>query len=323
MAKPFYDYRKDGITQGLLIKFMTCRKETKLFLEGWSPRSTRIPPALMYGTIIHGVLENVYNDIRTKRQRLLPTDNHIARYVRSQRELYWKENPNMSNEGRSLLEYSLLVAESTLPSYFRKWWKQDTNKISWKEMESEFRIPYKTKDGRTTYLRGKIDGVFANPKLRGFETKTASMINEVNLMDTLAFEFQNMTYLWALTRLTKSYPSGVLYNMIRKTCLSRKVKESLSDFGQRVKKDTEKRPDFYFFRYDISITPAEIKAFEVELESIVVDFMDWCDGKLPTYKNTSQCVRKYGACAMLGICSSGNYVGYEKRKVVFRELEEV
>lgn len=321
MNNSFYNYERDGITQGLLIKFMSCRQEAKLFLQGWSPKSNKIPPALMYGTLTHGVLENVYDDIRTKKRKQPPSSKDIALYVRSQSTLYKKENPNMSNEGRSLLEYSSVVAESTLPSYFRRWWKQDSTKIVWKKMEHEFKIPYKTKDGRKTYLRGKIDGVFTNPRLRGFETKTASMINEGNLMDTLNFEFQNNMYLWALVRLFKVYPSGILYNMIRKTCLKLKKGENLIDFGTRLKKDAEKRPDFYFFRYEIGVSTSEIKAFEIELEGIVVDFMDWCEGKRPTYKNTSQCVRKYGACQMLQICSSGNYAGYEKRKQVFRELE--
>lgn len=319
MNNNFYNYTKDGITQGILAKFMNCRQECKLFLQGWSPKNPN-SKALTYGTIVHGILERVYDDIRTERRKTIPNDKDIAKYVQSVGILFKKENPSLSNEGRNLLEYSLVVAQATMPGYLRRWWKHDTTQIKWKKLEQQFKILYTCKDGRKTYLRGKIDGVFTNPGLWGFESKTKSMVNEGNLIDTLSYEHQNSFYLKALYMLYKQIPKGVLYNIIRKSSLERKKTETLESFGSRLQADILKRPEFYFIRYEIMVTPAEMNKFDLELESMIVDFMDWCEGKRGTYKNTAQCLTKYGRCTMLPICSTGDYMWHSKRKVVYPEL---
>lgn len=319
MNNSFYNYHTSGITQGLLAKFMNCREETRLFLQGWNPKAPS-SPALMYGTIIHGILERIYDDIRTSRRKVIPNDKDIAQYVRNVGILFKKENPSLSNEGRKLLEYSLLIAEAVVPGYLKRWWKHDATKVKWQKLEQQFKIPYCCKDGRKTFLRGKIDGVFTNPGLWLFESKSKSLVNEGNLIDTLSYEHQNNLYLRAARELYKKTPSGILYNIIRKSGMERKKTESLESFGDRLKKDILKRPEFYFIRYEIVVTPAEMARFDKELEGMIVDFMDWCEGKRATYKNTAQCLTKYGRCPMLQICSSGSYVQHAKRKVVFQEL---
>lgn len=321
VEKKFYDYKKDGITQGLLAKFMNCREECKLFLQGWSPKGAQ-SGALTYGTLVHGILEKVYIDIQRKKfGKTPPTSVALNRYVQIVKKLWYDENRNASNEARKLLETSLAIADATLPHYFRKWWRDDTAKIKWQQLEQEFKLPYKTKGGRSTYLRGKIDGVFHNPKLWLFETKTKSMINEGALMDTLSYEHQVQFYLFALSQLYKKTPAGVLYNIIRKPGSEQKSQESLAQYGKRVSEDIASRPDFYFIRYEISITPAEQQMYRLQLEAMVTDFMNWCDGIVPNYMNTAQCITKYGRCPYLGICSAQQFNLYEKRKQVFRELE--
>lgn len=319
MNNSFYNYQRDGVTQGILAKFMNCRQECKLFLQGWSPKNPN-SKALTYGTIVHGILERIYDDIRTQRRKTIPNDKDIAKYVQSVSILFRKEQPSLSNEGRKLLEHALLIAEAVVSGYFRKWWKQDTSKIQWKKLEQQFKILYTTKDGRKTYLRGKIDGVFTNPGLWGFESKTMSIVNEGNLIDTLSYNHQNNFYLKALKMLYKQVPKGVLYNILRKPSIDRKKTESMEAFADRLKKDVLKRLEFYFIRYEIMVTPSEMSVFDLELEGMIVDFMDWCEGKRVTYKNTAQCLTKYGRCTMLPICSSGDYMWHSKRKVVYPEL---
>ena len=319
MNNKFYDYRTSGITQGLLAKFMNCREETKLFLQGWSPKGAQ-SSALTYGTIVHGILEKVYVDIKSRKIKSAPTSVALNNYVQAVKKLWQNENRNASNDSRKLLEVALGIAHTTLFHYFRKWWRDDTTKIKWEQLEQEFKIPYKTKDGRSTFLRGKIDGVFNNPRLWLFEHKTKSMVNEGALMDTLAYEHQVQFYLYALSQLYKKTPAGVLYDIIRKPSSEPKSGESLATYLNRINYDIGKRPDFYFIRYEISITPAEQQAYRNQLEGMIVDFMDWCDGLVPTYMNTAQCITKYGRCPYLGICSSQQFNLYEKRKEVFREL---
>ena len=320
MNNTFYNYKEMGVTQGLLAKFMNCREETKLFLQGWSTKGAQ-SGALIYGTIVHSILERAYVDISKGKTKSPITSVALEKYVQAVKRLWFDENRNANNDARSLLETSLAIASATLPHYFRKWWRDDTARIKWTALEQEFKLPYQTKDNRNTVLRGKIDGVFNNPRLWLFETKTKSMINEGALMDTLSYELQVQFYLRALSSLYGKTPSGVLYNIIRKPSSEQKASESLDEYAERISEDIKSRPDFYFIRYEIMITPAEQAAFKVQLEGLIVDFMDWCDGNRPNYQNTAQCITKYGRCTYLPICSSQEFTMFEKRKQVFRELE--
>ena len=320
MNNKFYDYKRDGITQGLLAKFMNCREETKLFLQGWSTKGAQ-SGALIYGTIVHTILEKVYVDISKGKTKSPITSVALEGYGKIVKKLWYDENRSANNDARQLFETSLVIALSTLPHYFRKWWRDDTARIKWVKLEQEFRIPYKTKTGYTTSLRGKIDGVFNSPGLRLFETKTSSVVNEGNLIDTIGFGLQVNFYLYVLKKLYGKTPAGVLYNVIRKPSSDIRSKESLKDYGERIAEDIQNRPDFYFIRYEVTITPSEQKEFEVQLESMISDFINWCEGRVPNYRNTGQCITKYGRCPYLNICSSQMFNMYEKRKTVFRELE--
>lgn len=321
MKTQFYDYKKDGITQGLLSTFMTCRQKARLFLEGWSKPHDSM--GLTYGTIIHGVLEHTYEAIRTRELNAIPSTQRIKKYTNAVEKQWYKENPKATKYSLENLQISLLIAEATLPVYFEYWWKEDFKEIKWLKLEQKFSIPYKTKDGRKTLIKGKKDGIFGNPNIYLFETKTKSMLNEADLVDTLWFELQVNLYLWAIRKMYKQVPAGVNYNIIRRTCLPKKKSESMPLYAKRIVTDIKKRPDFYFIRLEIKIAKEEMDEWEKELEAMVVDFMNWYDGKVGHYKNTNSCITKYGRCEYLNICSEGKYQDYTKRSMVFRELEDM
>lgn len=319
--KKFYNYETDGITQGLLGTWMSCRQKSKWFLEGYS--AGKISGSLIYGTIIHGVLEIVYDSIMKKKLTSIPDSKQIKTLIKRIEESWLKENPGANKYALEDLEMGLLIAESTLPAYFKYWWKKDLKELKWKQLEQQFAIPYTTKDGRTTIIRGKKDGVFGDKTIKLFETKTKSQINADDLIETLWFELQVSLYLWAIKKTYKSVPAGVTYNIIRKTGLKIKQNESKVLFGKRISEEINKNPDYHFLRLNISVTKQDMDFFEQELESMIVDFMNWCDGKTGTYRNTSQCINKYGTCEYLGLCSKKDFGAFKKRKIVFRELEDL
>ena len=321
MKTNFYDYKKDGITQGLFLTWMNCRQKARWFLDGWSSKYGN-KEALTYGTIIHGILESVYDQIRLNKIKDIPSAQDIKNLTKIVEKKWLKENPKANKYALEDLDMSLLIAESTLPAYFRFYWKKDIKELKWRKLEQEFSIPYVTKDGRKTFIRGKKDGVYGEKSIRLFETKTKSMISVDNLIDTLWFEMQINLYLWAIEKTYKQIPSGVTYNIIRKTSLRMSSGESKVQYAKRVADDINKRPSFYFIRLNVSITKQDMDKFKEELEYLVTEFMDWCDGKTGTYKNTSQCMGKYGNCSFLGLCSKKDFGMYEKRKVVFRELDD-
>ena len=56
---------------------------------------------------------------------------------------------------------------------------------------------------------------------------------------------------------------------------------------------------------------------------MVSDFYGWWKDDLKTYKNTGNCENKYGTCECIPICTNEDYSNFEKRKVMFRELEDM
>ena len=96
----------------------------------------------------------------------------------------------------------------------------------------------------------------------------------------------------------------------------------MPSYAKRVVEDIEKRPDFYFMRFDVTVTMSEMNKFEKELDAMVNDFIRWRLGQVGHYKNTANCDNKYGRCPMLPICSKGDYSGFKKRSVIYKELED-
>lgn len=327
MKPAFYDIERDGITQGLLNCWRSCREMAWLFLQGYSLKRNSM--GLVFGTIIHAVLEDIYGMMQQKKILGIPTAKNVKWACLRVEKIWEKENPKASAEGIQLKELSLLLAEAILPLYFEYWHKDKTN-LPWVGLEQEFKIPYKLADGRKTFLRGKMDGIYKKNGIWLFETKGKSQINEVNLVDTLGLDFQNNFYLSNVRRLLNIQPSGVKYNVIRRTQMQQSKKENLKQFANRIIEDIEKRPEYYFLRFELSITKQELDKFDEELGIHIKEFYDWWDTKrglrpnraIGHYKNPSQCETKYGRCDMLDICSAGNFSRYEKRKVVFRELED-
>lgn len=316
----FYDPSRDGITQGLLGTWLECRQKARYFLQGYSSKGT--PMAMTYGTVGHGVLQYAYEDFRTGKITGIPSRKRVVGYVSEVEKIWRKENERPSKQMIEDLETSLAFAEVILPEYF-KYWSTDFTKKKWKKVEGSFKIPYKLKDGRKTFLRGKMDGVFESPGLWLFESKFKSMINEGDLVDTLTLDLQVKIYLWALYKTYKQIPKGVLYNVVRRFNQTRRVSETLKEFCQRCREDLEKRPDWYFFRFEVCTSPSDIREFEAELENMLTDFMDWWEGKSPHYRNPGSCITKYGRCWGLNACANSDYGNLTKRKTMYRELEDL
>lgn len=319
-SKKFYDYTRDGITQGLLITWMECREKARWFLKGYSSKYTSL--ALTYGSIGHGVLERAYENFRAGKCSGIPSTRQVRKYL-GQTEKIWKlENPNPSKFMLQDLETSLAFAEVILPVYF-EYWAEDFKKKNWQKIEGTFKVSYELNDGRKTFLRGMIDGMFKTRSMWLFESKFKSIINEADIIDTLPLDLQVMLYLWALLQKYKSTPAGVLYNIVRRFNLRQGKNETLKQFSKRCAQDVKSRPEWYFYRFEVAITKEDLARFDAELHEMVREFCDWCDGQTGHYKNPHSCITKYGRCWALEACSNGDMYKVRKRKVVFRELEDV
>lgn len=315
----FYDYARDGVTQSLLSIFLECRRKAEMVLEGWTPRGT--PLAMTHGTVGHGVLQLVYEDNRLGKLKGAPSTSYLNKVVGKVEKMWLEENKKPTKQMLQDLELSLMYAQAVLPSYF-DFWKDDFKKLTWEKVEGAFKLPFQLSDGRKTFIRGKMDGVFKRNGLWLFETKFKSMINEGDIAEALPLDMQVLMYLQALKEIYDHNPSGVLYNVVRRPGLQLKKSESLSAFSKRVSKDVEKRPEWYFYRFEVAITKSDLEKWATCFKGLMKDFMDWRDGKVSTYPRSGACHSKYGRCWGLTPCVTGSYDTLVKREKVFNELEE-
>lgn len=321
----FYDMRRDGITQGLISLWLSCRQKAKLYLQGWDSKYHK--ETLIDGNIGHGVLELAYTEIKEKRLKATPSSRQTRNYVDLVEKKWYAENPKPAADARVMVEKACAVMEVLLPLYF-DYWHDDFKKKEWVSLEQKFSMPLHIvkKNGvvERVPMRGKKDGTFRSSKgIWLFETKLKAQISEESIAETLGFETQTMLYLlqtWGGA--DKPLPRGCLYNIVRRASLRQKVKENIPAFAKRVKKDIEDRPDFYFVRLESPTTLRDLKSFKAELTDLVQDMWNWWHGDGYHYKNTYSCIGKYGKCLFLPVCARADYSSLAKRKVVFKELED-
>jgi hypothetical protein len=289
--------------------------------------------ALVFGGVGHEFLRRYYTDMQHKviTPALVQTETPAIDYAvkcLSEIETLWREeNPRADAKTLEFLEMTMRMAEAVMPMYIR-YWREDFTK-SWHSQEEEFRLPMKIDvPGHRlvkTFLRGKMDGVFFQGKLRPwlFETKTKSYIVEEDIADVLPHELQVNIYMHALRKLHKIIPQGVLYNIVRRPGLRQKQTESARGFAQRMIDDIRERMDFYFVRMEMRVDRSDLDRFDGELMDLMCDFLSWWYGIGAHYKDSSECIGKYGRCPMLDICSKKDWSRYYMRDRVFRELEDI
>lgn len=296
-----------GISQSGLYRFLECRQKAKLAVDGWVLK--RKSHALRFGSIWHSCLEFVYT-LPSTAKKLLPKPEDIAALRRNLIKEYESNAGLASSEEMEDTQLDIEVAIVLLKAYLKRY-PDDFKKKAWVGVEEEVRVPYEGKN-----LLGFIDGVYRLDKgLWLLETKTKGRIME-SMVDMLHFDFQSLYYLHLYLLKHGELPKGILYNITRKPQLKRGASESIEKFCLRLEEDVDVRPEFYFLRYEILIPKDEYEAWVVkELRPILEDYWKWGveEGCSRSYKNTTMCETKYGACQFLPICSIGNYEPFENK----------
>jgi len=312
-----FDLKKHGVTQSILQGFLKCRVYADLSIQGWT--SLKTGASLQFGEITHTILEKVYVQVRDDHRDSPPDAEEINQMIEDEVEA-WEKSPRGSRAGgeaHQQLQQNAALLQAVLPGYFKFWGKEDFKKVKWVDLEKEFEVML-----CGIKFRGKIDGVFrdASKGLNLLETKTKGRIEEQNLSDLLAFDFQTDTYALAAEKIYGELPKGARYNILRRPGERQLKGESLESYTHRVGQRVLKEPKHYFIRYRIDKPRVEIKEFRRQLELKVKEFVAWREGKLPTYRNETACLDRYGACRFLPICANKNYNGFYKRDKFFQEL---
>jgi hypothetical protein len=280
VGDPFWTI-EDGITNSILNKFLNCRHRFYLSqVQGWKPKS--FPFHLEFGNVFHLMAEAQdlgYDD----RQFELIADNYVQKKIEK-----------VSAGAEQIRELTILakVATYTFIEY-KKYWDDEVSLIirgkeyyerdfKWFDKEHAFDFEYTMLHGRKVRLRGKIDGIFDLGGLETttvFETKTKGRIDELAIEKGLHKDMQTGLYSLATKHLRRNTtPRGVLYNVVRRTQLKPRVKEKAVDFANRVKKDIQKRPDFYFMRWNRTLSDSELEYFRLNmLEPTLYQITTWWD----------------------------------------------
>jgi hypothetical protein len=308
-----YDLKKHGVTQGLLTTFMRCRMEAANWMQGFEP--LRMTQGLQFGTIFHAILERIYG----LGAKLPPSNLDVLSAVKMAEKVYLKERGGrVGADEHNLLEANMSMIEAVAPGYF-KYHKKDFGRIKWAELEQKFVVPSPVPG---VNLTGRIDGAYwLGKELWLRENKTKSRIEEDVLSDTLTFDFQNSFYIYALMKKYKTWPKGILYDITRRPGEKLGKSESLVSYKRRIESRVLAEPEHYFLRYEISIPKYEHERFVGELQAIIKEFVAWVEGELPTYRNTSSCIQRFGPCRFLPICGNGDFSLFRKRDELFPELK--
>ncbi len=324
-SKPLWRL-EDGITYSALTRWLECREQFSLsYIDGLTPKKISVP--LEFGSIFHLCCEHQFTN-----------PNHSPIQVAKQITKGYKQLRSkslLSTADKDSLEGIIQLIEATFPAYCNHW-AADDEAIQWVKREEKFAVKYTihTETGPVTVLlRGMRDGIIRVYKKLGlFETKTKSRINESDIRDGLKADMQTMFYLHATYLEKKEMPETVLYNVIRRSSMYRKKDESIKSYVERIKKDISIRPDYYFMRWEVTVTKTDLNNFvKKTLDPILIQFINWYNSvkKNPTdrfqspfhFLNSNALFNKYGRSDMF-TAIHGNYRPYRVRSVPFPELEE-
>lgn len=237
MAKrkiPIRDVYKEGISVTWLKRFITCRERFRL---GYilSMREKGSKEAIDFGSIFHKLIEFHAQGLNK------------GAFTRALSKWQTKQIKKRKADAQNWMELGQLAL-----TLFHRYidYHKDT-KHEYFSSEEVFKEPYTLNSGRTLFLRGRMDEIIQLPngKLLLQENKTHGQFDREEIIARLPKDLQTMFYCTAIQLRYGITPAGVLYNVARKPQLRQGVKESFNQYIERVDKDIESRPDWYFFRH--------------------------------------------------------------------------
>lgn len=300
-----YDLCKQGCTQSLACAFKQCPRKFLFKINRWHSRKGQEKAAV--GNIVHAALAVKYQDSS------INTDVIINDELQGNSDKY-------SFISSQQIELSKTIAYCLLVNYL-KVYKADFDTAYFDKTEEEFAV---TLQGSVLW-RGKRDGIHTVKKDNSLwvrEIKTRGRINEENMLAGLQFDFQGNLYVLTKDIETKDNASGFIYDMIRTPQIKQKKDETLQEYSNRLMKDIELRPEFYFMRFQVPLTVKD-KAFFFSselfhLEHALLDFEKYGD---VSYKNSFSCIDGYIPCEYLDACTTGVMTNYHQSEKIFEELD--
>ena len=335
-----WDWTLHGVTQTSLTQWLNCREQFSLgYIEGWTPRGFSVP--LEFGNLIHLMLQHqVGSSLPEKTARKVCKDYEAAR------------KPQLrGTDDYQQMQKTIVAAEALFPRYVRFWTKDDL-KQKWIGREKVFKVEHKFGYSRGKFLNtkwipdyyqetqkvllnGMRDGEYRTlkGKLGLFETKTKGSIDDMAIHSGLRADLQTMFYMWSLYLETGEWPTECLYNVIRRPGLIyNPKKETLQQYGQRIGKDIDERPEYYFRRWHVTVLQQDLEAFiRTVLDPALRLMFQWwesiAENPLDRFQspyhfvNLAGLSNKYGRAPLYELMILNRRESYFRRSSLFPELQ--
>lgn len=337
--KPIWDLYRDGLTQGAINKFLTCREQFYLSVVlGWVSKQTSEP--LEFGSAFHDILAKFH---QKSGQVVAYGPSFTAEEEATALTDLCDKAEHKARKGRftaqQLEDIALRYAtlEVVLKHYLKFWADEDLNRV-WVKREETFHYdclygPHPEFNDLTIPLRGRWDGVFRKNGLWLLETKTKGQIDEDGIQASLPFDVQTMLYNYVLWKTTGEYPAGVIYDVVRRPGLRRGASESFLNFVARIDKDIADRPDHYFKRWKVGLSKKDLTNWEEQfLSTVLIELEEWwgvvaldSSGRLNYdrhFLNPNALFSRYGKCDLFRAITEKNYSGLKRLKKPFPELRD-
>jgi len=315
-----YNPLKHGVSYSMLADFQECRQRARFRATGVKLKT--IPLPLVFGTVVHEILDLAHTGIAEGEITKVPGVKRVEFWTKKAEDVWIKQNPHASAKSLQNLELSLAYAEAVMPSYF-KFHRKTLFKMRWDDSLTEqfHKFPFRIAGYTEVPILVKMDAAFwrstrsiktkkAFKRLWLFETKTGSRIDEAEIVDLLPMSLQQNIYLIALERITGKKPRGVVRNFVRRPGLYRRKDEKLVSFKKRIIEDVEKRPEFYFKRFQLLASDEELEKCKSDLQGALLAFIAWWEGKTVHYRSTNACKGQYGFCNYHPICARDDWTGF-------------
>lgn len=277
MATVWNGPEEDGITQSMLSRFICCRERFRLLVvEGLKP-TPDFNHRIEYGSMWHICEEN--------HARRKDYEKPLAKYRRELQAKY----PLRQEE--IVKWYQVCLTQFPI---YAKYWSKHKDVVGRKPVyeEETFREKLVLPSGRQVVLRGKWDSVdVVSNRIVLQENKTKGTIDETQLSRQLLFDLQTMFYLVALRiRLGRKKIGGIRYNVVRRPlsggkgtirpmgATSKRGAETSGEFLERLRGIIEESPEYFFMRWDVTVTSSDIDGFlSTFLVPVMEDLVRWWD----------------------------------------------
>jgi len=196
----------------------------------------------------------------------------------------------------------IVVSKYTALGMYSHYPYKSTNQFDEVQSEKSFSVPFLRGNRycqKMTY-EGRVDGLV---KKRGLwwlrELKTTSQTSRI-FEQRINSSSQGTGYVWAMQKL--GYPVvGIMYDYIKRPLLRKRVCEDQFDFGNRILKDYEARPELYFNQIYSYRNKQEIKLWEEDTRNVGKEIRRKIRDKT-FYRNTDSCYNYNYECDYKKIC---------------------